>query len=365
MDLGFYQQQIGNVRTTWEEDIITNIGLDATLFQNKVDFSIEWYKKSISGLLFRQLPDPTQVGPTQPFVNAGNIQNTGIDASLTYRGKFSNDFTFDLTATYTSYNNKVISLPAGRKTIPQGSAGSGRIGAFTRLEPGIPLGSFYGYEVVGLFQSAEDVNKSAQQQDAAPGRLKFRDVDGNGVISDNDRTYFGNPNPDFTTGLNISVNYKNFDFSTFLYASVGNDVINYVRYWIDFPSLFNGAVSKDAVYNSWTPQNLNAKVPRLERSANFSTNTQFSSYYLENGSFLKMRSLVLGYTIPSAKLRRIGAERFRVYFQAANLFTLTKYTGLDPELINSDVNNNTNFGIDFGAYPSNQKNFNFGINLSF
>ncbi|WP_218029131.1 SusC/RagA family TonB-linked outer membrane protein [Segetibacter aerophilus] len=365
MELGFYQQQIGNVRTTWEEDIITNVGLDATLFSNKVDFSLEWYKKSISGLLFRQLPDPTQVGPTQPFVNAGNIQNTGIDASLSYRGKFSNDFTFDLTATYTSYNNKVVSLPAGRKTIPQGSAGSGRIGAFTRLEPGIPLGSFYGYDVVGLFQSAEDVTKSAKQQDAAPGRLKFRDVDNNGVINDNDRTYFGNPNPDFTTGLNISLNYKNFDFSTFLYASVGNDVINYVRYWIDFPSLFNGAVSKDAVYNSWTPQNLNAKVPILERSANFSTNTQFSSYYLENGSFLKMRSLVFGYTVPAAKLRRIGAERLRIYFQAANLFTATKYTGLDPELINSDVNNNTNFGIDFGAYPSNQKNFNLGINLSF
>jgi len=150
-----------------------------------------------------------------------------------------------------------------------------------------------------------------------------------------------------------------------MYASVGNDVINYVRYWTDFPAVFNGAISKEAALNSWTPQNLNAKVPILERAANFSNSTQFSSYYLEDGSFLKMRSLVLGYTLPNAKLSRFGISRLRIYVQGSNLFTATKYTGLDPELINSDVNNNTNFGIDFGNYPANQKNYNIGINLSF
>jgi TonB-linked SusC/RagA family outer membrane protein len=363
--LGVYYSQIGNQQTTWEEDIITNIGLDASLFNNKLDFSIEWYKKAISGLLIRRLADPVVQGPTQPFVNSGNIENTGIDAQLTYRGAIATDWDFNITGTFTSYNNKVVSLPEGRKYIDQGSAGSTRIGSFSRMQPGEALGAFYGYEVIGLFQSAEDVSRSPVQEAAAPGRLKFRDVNGDGNISDADRTFFGNPNPDFTAGLNLGVNYKNFDFSTFLYASVGNDVINYVRYWTEFPSVFDGAISKEAVYNSWSPDRPNAKVPRLERAANFSTSTQFSSYYLEDGSFLKMRSLILGYTIPSAKLSRLGIDKFRIYLQGANLFTATKYTGLDPELVNSDLNNNTNFGIDFGNYPNNQKNYNIGVNLSF
>lgn len=363
--LGIYSSQIGNRETTWEEDIVTNIGFDATFFNSKMDFSIEWYKKDIKGLLFRPLANPVVQGPSQPYINAGNIKNSGIDASLAYRGTITKDLDFNVTTTFTSYNNKVMSLPAGRKYIDQGSSGSGRIGAFSRMQTGEALGAFYGFEVVGLFQSESEVQRSAKQEGAAPGRLKFRDVNGDGEITQEDRTFFGNPNPDFTAGLNLGVNFKNFDFSTFLYASVGNDVINYVRYWTDFPSVFDGAISKDAVYNSWTPDRPNAKVPRLERTANFSTSTQFSSYYLENGSFLKMRSLILGYTIPSARLNRLGIERFRVYLQGANLFTATKYTGLDPELVNSDLNNNTNFGIDFGNYPNNQKTYNIGVNLSF
>jgi len=133
----------------------------------------------------------------------------------------------------------------------------------------------------------------------------------------------------------------------------------------DFPQVFDGAISRDAVYNSWTPTHTNAKVPRLERTANFSNTTQYNSYYLENGSFLRCKSMVLGYSIPSGLTRKYGVDRFRVYIQAANLFTITKYTGLDPELTGSDLKDNSNFGIDFGNYPANQKNFLVGINLSF
>ncbi len=362
---GLRASQAGNTATTWEEDIITNVGLDATLFKNKVEFSIEWYKKDISGLLFRP-PVPATFGdPTVPFVNQGNISNKGIDASITYHGIVKRDFKFDVTGTFTSYNNKVVSLPNGVKYQDRGSAGSGRIGSFTRLQPGQAVGAFFGYDVIGLFQDAGDVSKSPTQQDAAPGRLKFRDVNGDGKIDANDRTFFGNPNPNFTAGLNLSVSYKNFDLSSFFYASVGNDVINYVRYWTDFPQVFEGAVSKDAVNNSWTPQNTGAKVPILERSANFSNTTQFNSYYMENGSFLKLKSLVLGYTIPPASLKRFGIDRLRMYVQASNLFQITKYTGLDPELTGSDLSNNSNFGIDFGNYPANQKMYTIGVNLSF
>jgi TonB-dependent starch-binding outer membrane protein SusC len=362
---GLRASQSGNTATTWEEDIVTNVGLDAALFKNKLDFSIEWYKKDISGLLFRPPVAATFGDPTVPFVNQGNISNKGIDASATYHGTLRRDLRFDVTGTFTSYDNKVVALPNGVKYQDRGSSGSGRIGSYTRLQPGQPVGAFFGYEMIGLFQSADDVAKSPTQQDALAGRMKFRDVNGDKKIDADDRTFFGNPNPDFTAGLNLAVTYKNFDLSSFFYASVGNDVINYVRYWTDFPQVFQGAVSKDAVYNSWTPQNTGAKVPILENSANFSNTTQFNSYYMESGSFLKLKSLVIGYTIPSAKLSRFGIDRLRIYAQGANLFQITNYTGLDPELTGSNLGDNSNFGIDFGNYPANQKMYTFGVNLSF
>jgi TonB-linked SusC/RagA family outer membrane protein len=361
---GIYASQLGNIETTWEEDIITNIGLDATVLNNRLSFSIEWYRKAISGLLFAADIAAPGGGADAPFVNAGNIENTGVDMSATYNGQIA-DLNFAVTGTFTSYRNEVKSLPAGRKYYDRVSTGSNRFGAFSRLQPGHALGAFYGYKVIGLFQSDDDVSKSPRQDAAAPGRFKYEDANRDGRISDSDRVFFGNPNPKFTAGLNLEASFKNFDFSAFFYASVGNDVINYVRYWTDFPQVFDGAVSKDAVYNSWTPTNLNAKVPKLERTANFSNTTEFNSYYLENGSFLRCKSMVLGYSIPSNKLKQFGLDRFRIYIQAANLFTITKYTGLDPELTTSNLRDNTNFGIDFGNFPSNQKNYLVGVNLSF
>jgi len=364
--LGIYASQIGNKNTTWEEDVITNIGLDVTVAK-KLDISLEWYKKAINGLLFAPLNDITVVGGATPaYINAGNIENKGIDASVTYHGLAVNkELKFDITANFTSYENKVISLPDGIKYYDRGSDGSGRLGAFSRLQPGQALGAFFGYEQIGLFKDDAEVTKSPIQDGAKPGRMKFRDVNKDGKIDINDRTFFGNPNPKFTTGLNLSANYKGFDFSAFFYASVGNDVINYVRFWTDFPQVWDGAISKDAVYNSWTPTNTGAKVPRLERGASFSTTDNFSSYYKENGSFFRCKSLMLGYSIPANKFKNIGIEKFRVYVQTVNLFTITKYTGLDPELSGSNLGDNTNFGIDFGNYPANQKGFNIGVNLTF
>lgn len=363
--LGSYASQFGNPYTTWEQDKVVNIGLDGTLFRNKVDFSVEWYKKSVTGLLFNAPAPATGGGAVVAFSNTGNVENTGIDASVTYHGTVNKDLKFDLTGTFTAYTNKVVSLADGIKYQDRTSSGSNRFGAFTRLQPGQAVGAFYGYQVVGLFQNTADVAKSATQADAAPGRFKYADVNGDGKITTDDRTFFGNPNPKFTTGINLAISYKNFDFSTFLYASVGNDVINYVKYWTDFPQVFDAAMSKDAALHSFGMPGANGRTPILERSANFSNTTVFNSYYMENGSYLRCKQMQIGYTLPASALSRFGIDRLRIYVQAANLFTITKYTGLDPELQTSDLNNNTNFGIDFGNYPANQKNYNIGVSLGF
>jgi TonB-linked SusC/RagA family outer membrane protein len=394
-ELGIYASQIGNVQTTWEEDVITNIGFDAS-FLKKFELSVEWYKKAIDGLVFQPSSDVTTVGGATPaFINAGNIENTGLDASLAYHGSaLRNELKFDVSVNVTTYKNDVKSLPPGIKYYDRSSNGSTRIGAFSRLQAGQALGEFFGYEVVGMFTDAADVSKSPTQEAAAPGRLKFKDVNNDNIIDDNDRTFFGNPNPKWTSGFNLSASYKGFDLSAFLYASVGNDNLNFVRFWADFPQVWDGAISKDALYNSAklvdgsgkpTPllipdpanaaqriinpdahlSNPGARVPVLERSANFSTTNNFSSYYMEDGSYLRCKSLIIGYTLPSKGLKHFGIQKLRFYVQATNLFTITNYTGLDPELTGSDLNDNTNFGIDFGNYPANQRGYNLGVNLSF
>lgn len=350
---GIYNSQYGNPNTTWEQDVLTNIGLDATFFHNKIDISAEWYKKAISGLLFGETLPATGGPATPPFINAGNIQNTGIDLAITYHGKVGNDFRFDLTGTFTSYNNKVVSLPAGTSYFDYG---------ISRLQPGHPVGSFFGYKVIGLFQSADDVAKSPTQDAAKAGRFKYADISGDGKITSADRTHFGNPNPDFTAGLNIAASYKNFDFFMFLYTTVGNDVINTVRSSTEFPQSFDVAISKAAVYNSWRPDRTNGTVPILERTGNFSNGSgAFNSYTMENGSYLRCKTLSLGYTIVPAKLKKMGLDKCRIYVQAANLFTITKYSGPDPELPGTSVN----FGIDGGSYPTNQKVFTVGVSVSF
>jgi TonB-linked SusC/RagA family outer membrane protein len=381
---GFYQSQFGNTATTWEEDIISNVGLDATLLNNKLSLSLEWYKKKISGLLFQK---QSQIGnyaggASQPIINSGDIQNQGFDFTGTYRMNIAKDFHFDVTANITTYKSKIISLPPGYKYVDYNSSGSTRIGAFTRAQPGEPIGEFFGYKVIGIFQDAGDVAKSPKQDAANPGRFKFADVNGDNVVNDQDRTWIGNPNPDFTYGLTLNASYKNFDFSAFFYGSQGADVVNYVKYWTNFPQVFRGGISNDAlnksailVNSAGQPTtildptahvaNPDATVPVLETNGNTSNSGKFNSFYVENGSFLKCRSIMLGYTIPSSPLKRVGIDKIRVYIQGSNLFTITKYTGLDPELQQSDLNNNSNFGIDFGNYPANQKMYLFGITASF
>lgn len=351
---GFYPSQLGNINTGWEKDKISNIGVDATLFHSKLDITIELYKKKISGLLYPdQAPVYVTGAASVPEINIGDIENKGIDISATYHLNL-NQFKFNIGGTFTSYDNKVVSIPGAAGYFDRGVTLGG---SFFRNQVGHPIDEIYGYQIVGLYKDAADVTNSPTQTDGAPGRFKYKDVDGDGKITPSDRTFLGNPNPKFTYGLNLNGSYKNFDIGLVFYGSYGNKVVNFTKYYTDFYGNFPNNKSINALYNSWTSTNLNATTPVAENVFTTSNGAAPSSYYVESGSFLKLRSAILGYTGTSAFFNKAGITKFRVYVQAANLFTITKYTGLDPEVAG---------GLDYGGnYPNNQRGFLVGANLTF
>ena len=350
---GFYQVQLGNTKTHWESDKIFNVGLDATLFNNAVDFTVEYYKKSISGLLFQQPLLATYGAAASPFINIGNIENKGIDAVVNYHGKAGKDFKYNIGLNFTTYKNTVVAVPGDYFDASYSSKGY-----YSRNQVGHAVGSFFGYEVIGYFKDAADVTRSPKQQDAAPGVFKYKDANKDGTISPDDRTFFGDPNPNFTAGLNLGASYKNFDFSMFMYGSQGNKVMAY-----------RPGLTLDQVNNSWTPDNLNPKYPIASAASNFSTYSVINSWGMEDGSFLKCRYINLGYSFLPSIIKRAGLSKLHVYLQIVNAFTLTKYGGLDPELTPSASNLGPNqqsagFGVDYGNYPNNEKRIIFGLNVS-
>ncbi len=368
---GFYQSQIGNPLTGWEEDNITNVGLDALIIDNHFDVSVEYYKKKINGLLFGASAGgvtgaggPSGYVNALPTVNIGDVQNTGVDASVLYHATISRDIKLNLGANITTYKSLIVNIPG-----QYFDYASSRIGNMVRNEVGHPISAFYGYKIKGFFNSAADVAKAPTQQDAAPGRFQYVDVNGDGKIDASDRTFLGNPNPKFTYGFTVNASYKNFDFSMLLYGSVGNDVVNYNRYWLDFWASFQSNKSQDMLFNSWTPTHQNARVTILENKSTFSSNEVFNSYYIENGSYLRCKQLQIGYSLAPAILKTVGIEKLHFYVQAANLFTVTKYTGPDPELSGGNDPNTgrpqaAGFGIDYGNYPT-QRTFIVGANITF
>jgi TonB-linked SusC/RagA family outer membrane protein len=356
---GFYQSSIGNANTSWEQDVITNVGLDLTVLNHKIDLSVEWYNKSIDGLLFPQPLPATTGGAAPPVINIGDIRNRGWDIAATYHGTVSKDFHFNVGLNVTTYKNLIVRVP---------DPGYFDVG-IARNQTGHPVSAFFGYDVIGFFKDDDDVAKSPVQQEAAPGRFKYRDVNGDGQITPDDRTFFGNPNPKFTYGVNLNASYKNFDFAMVLYGSQGNDVFNTLSYQLGKWDSYMAALSNDLLFDSWTPQNLNPKTPIAENASTFSTDGSVS-FYKENGSFLKCRSMILGYTIDPSFLNKLSIKKVRVYFQVANLFTITKYSGLDPELSSgfstlNSTQQSAAFGIDNSNYPNNFRNYIFGLSLSF
>ncbi|MDQ2752327.1 MAG: SusC/RagA family TonB-linked outer membrane protein, partial [Bacteroidota bacterium] len=367
---GFYQNQLGNPNVSWEKDKITNIGLDASLF-NHFDLSVEWYKKAISGLLFT-LPLPaTAGGAGRPVVNVGNVQNTGVDISANYHGQVGRDFNLSIGANVTTYKSMITSIPAPGYF----DFGYSRDNNIVRNQVGHPIGAFFGYQTMGIYQDTTSAKKGATYSGASAGSFIYKDVNGDGKIDNNDRTWIGNPNPKFTYGLNVNASYKKFDLSIVLYGSQGNKDFNYVKYWTDFYSTFQGGKNLDlynkaAIVKNGVVTNPGATLPAASFSQALGSST-VSSFYVEDGSFLKCRVAQLGYTFNPSLLKRVGVDKLHLYIQATNLFTITKYSGLDPELVpslnvnGSGTNQSAAFGIDYGAYPNNQKQYIVGVNLSF
>ncbi|MAZ26222.1 MAG: SusC/RagA family TonB-linked outer membrane protein [Cytophagaceae bacterium] len=369
---GFRQTRIGNPDAEWEKNVNFNIGLDASLFNSAVQVTADYYRKDINDLLFNPNLPATVGTATVPFVNAAKMTNSGFDIDISTYFNLTDDLRLNTSLTLTTYNNEIVKIADGVPYFDQEGRrfnGSNII----RNAPGHSLSQFFGYQTAGFWNSQaeiDDANAAAQaatgdanavyQSDVAVGRFRYADTNGDNRITSEDRTFLGNPNPDFTYGINIELLYKNWDFSMFLYGSQGNDIWNNVKWWTDFYSGFTGAKSKTALYDSWTPTNMNASAPIQQTTGSFSLADVPNSYFVEDGSYLRAKQIQLGYSLPSSLLDTMNITKLRLYVQMVNAFTITSYSGIDPEISGGT----TNFGIDEGAYP-NQAQLLLGLNLIF
>ena len=356
--VGFQPSSVGNPGVTWETTETFNVGLDLTLLSNSFNFSVDAWQRNTSDMLYR-LSVPQVMGvATPPFVNIGEMKNTGFDIELGYNNTaMGGQFRYSVTGTLSRYVNEVMKLSDDvEETIIMGGQ---RQMNYTRAQVGTAFPEFYGYVVEGIFQSATEADAHPAFGDYnRAGRFKYQDTNGDGVITPADMEYIGSPHPDFTGGLSIDLGYSNFDLNMFFYGSYGNDMINYVRRWIDF-GMFNGGKSHDALYNSWgspyLDNNADAKLPIHDLAEG---SQQPSTHFVEDASFLRLKNLRLGYTVPQSVLNRMQVQNIRLYMQVTNLFTLTNYSGLDPELNSSGGG----MGMDLGAWPT-PRQIMFGVNL--
>ncbi|HEY0740725.1 MAG TPA: SusC/RagA family TonB-linked outer membrane protein, partial [Chryseosolibacter sp.] len=364
---GYELTQFGNARAKWETTTSTNIGIDANLLNNRLDFAIDWYTRETTDMLF-PVPAPLTAGvATAPFQNIGSMRNRGIDLALGYNGRaMASALTYDVSANFSTYRN-VVTKTTGDPATQYFGLNDERIQNFVVTQQDYPISSFFGYRIKGIFQSdaeaaAAPPNNLGVNQNRA-GRFEFEDVNQDGVINTSDLSIIGNPHPDFTYGININVGYKNFSLTLFGQGVHGNEIFNYVKYWTDFPT-FAGNRSTRMLYDSWREGKTDAVLPRLTSSDQVSILP--STYYLEDGSYFRMKNIQLGYTFPASMVSRIGFTTVRVYVQGQNLFTLTKYSGMDPEinLRNYTAGNDRQIGVDGGAYPT-AKQYLVGLNLAF
>jgi TonB-linked SusC/RagA family outer membrane protein len=359
---GYYRSRIGNPFAKWEKAVTSNIGFDGSFLGGKLDVVLDFWKKDTQDLLFDVPITTTNGGYAQaPSVNVGKMQNKGIDLQIINRGNITSDIGYEVTLNGGFISNKIVALAPNVTYLTGNNDPSYRGINPIRNQLGYSISAFYGYKVVGLFKDAAEVSSSPTQDGAGPGRFRFADINKDGKIDINDRTYLGSPVPKFTGGLNFKFTYKGFELQSYMFASVGNKIYNVSKWFTDFYPSFAGAAISQRVKDSWTFENPHGTIPIFENVSNFSTNTQSNSFYVESGTYLRMQNLTFAYNLPSTLLSKAKIERVKVFAGVNNVFTITKYSGLDPG-VGGDAD--TRFGVDIGNFPMT-RSWTFGVNVGF
>ncbi len=340
----------GNPDLKWETTTQNNIGLDFQLLNGAINVSADYYIKKTKDML--TIPPALDVAGENAAVwlNTGDMKNNGWEVTVAYNSPQYGDFSWNGSLNISQYKNELVTLNSRQKFI----------GGDQRLIPGEPMGVYYGYVCDGIFQNDVEVANHATQTGAAPGRLIYRDLNGDGVIDDNDRCIIGDPNPDLSLGLNLAFKYKAFTLDMFFAGDFGFDIQNHMKRQLLSMNYGNLATNRGVdILNAWTPTNTDTDIPALSLTDD-NNEARFSTYYVENGSYMKMKYLKLSYSLPKNLIRKIGATNLDVYGQVENVFTITKYKGLDPEILPGEYGAR----IDNGAYPR-PRTFTIGLNLQF
>lgn len=340
----------GNPDLKWETTTQNNIGLDFQLLNGAINVSADYYIKKTKDML--TIPPALDVAGENAAVwlNTGDMKNNGWEVTVAYNSPQYGDFSWNGSLNISQYKNELVTLNSRQKFI----------GGDQRLIPGEPMGVYYGYVCDGIFQNDVEVANHATQTGAAPGRLIYRDLNGDGVIDDNDRCIIGDPNPDLSLGLNLAFKYKAFTLDMFFAGDFGFDIQNHMKRQLLSMNYGNLATNRGVdILNAWTPTNTDTDIPALSLTDD-NNEARFSTYYVENGSYMKMKYLKLSYSLPKNLIKKIGATNLDVYGQVENVFTITKYKGLDPEILPGEYGAR----IDNGAYPR-PRTFTIGLNLQF
>jgi TonB-dependent starch-binding outer membrane protein SusC len=361
---------VANNDLTWETTTQLNIGTDIGLFNDRISLTAEYYRMVTSDLLFN-VELPQYSGYTNQLKNIGEVENRGIELTLSSRN-IDRDVKWDMDVNFSANRNKVLSLPGGNDI--QYGSGPGHLvglGNTQILREGEPVGTFFGWIYDGVYQEGDDFIPGGGFEQVAGGE-KFRDINGrdangnltgapDGALNANDQTIIGNPNPDFIWGWNNDVTFKNFDLNIFFQGSQGNDILSYTLMELNLLSGINNATT--VALDRWTPANTDTDVPK----ASVGRTRRVSTRWIYDGSFVRLKNLALGYTLPASLLQKAGINKFRIYVSAQNILTITDYEGYDPEVnyrSESATDSNRNLGLDYGSYP-NAKSYTVGLNIGF
>lgn len=342
---------LANPQVRWEKTTQTNIGADAEFLNGRILATVDWYSRLTDGILV-QVPIPIYVGVnSQPFVNAAEVLNTGVEGSLSWLGRLA-DFGIDLSVNGATINNEVKALGEGREEILSGGLGN-EISFTTRTVVGQPIGSFWGFKIDGVFQNEEEIANSPTRGGEQPGDLKYVDIDGDGVITNADKTWLGSPIPDYIYGINLGVNWRAVDLGMGFSGQAGNKVFNGKK------AVRFGVENFETSYlDRWRGEGTSDWEPRVTNAGH---NYQASERFIEDGSFFKLHSAQLGFRVPQEWARLMRANAARIYLNGTNLFMITDYSGYTPELTAGSV---IASGIDLGVFPP-ARTITVGIDLTF